>query len=742
MYWTAGPLWTSVLLASALLLPVWLTFRFRQFALSTPGEDRTVVWFGFMRSLRTTLFAAMALWWAVTDLTRLQYYTLEVNHFFGLVGTTVGDVVSLLLVWAPMLLILVVCSVISQPVYASVRGLAWTRAELAKLSVLRLGVTYIPLLIFVAGLRRSFSADAGISSYLFCFAGATGVFLVSLRYLRAAMHWRPEALTVGELRDRVFALAKKARVNLRQIYVLPAGKMRMANAFASSANTILLTDYLLSQLNRREVDSIVAHELGHLKHKHAQLRGVLTGIIGFGIAFWYTSAVRSPYLPVIDIVLAFVPLCGLYFLSRKLEFTADAEGVKLTGDPEALISGLAKTHNLNLLPVHWGRWHEKMLTHPSTVRRAQAIARRAGMPVERVPKILETALAMSGRSADASERYALPQNTQSSDKIFSTEFKRRTYWRAYLPILGAMTILPAIVVWGIRLLALPMQGWFVLGASFLPAAFLCLVVANFAPSIGYQAIQQQLRRKIENEGAPQVTSNALFVGLSPGPNPRLYEASCSWDVGYLFFARDLLAYWGEETRFALRKDQIISVRVGPGVPAWIRAPIIYITWHNTAKETDETLGLLPGRVHSLLEWSKIVDLIVRRLESWRSGELMVDVPSDAIVDLPPPAFGDITGMPIGRMKLRSVFVVLLIVGFLAGCVSSLIGLPVDVTTFIARTFNLSDRDCGDSWGWYAVISAWLVAIFYYAPLLVYRNPAAASQRRLRTQQAAGCGKAD
>src|SRR5262249_13835988 len=78
----------------------------------------------------------------------------------------------------------------------------------------------------------------------------------------------PYAATVGEVRARSFSRARSARVPLRQLYIMPTGKMPEANAFAMSGGNVLLTDHLVRNLNRRQMDAIVAHELAHLKLHH------------------------------------------------------------------------------------------------------------------------------------------------------------------------------------------------------------------------------------------------------------------------------------------------------------------------------------------------------------------------------------------------------------------------------------------------------------------------------------------
>jgi Zn-dependent protease with chaperone function len=48
---------------------------------------------------------------------------------------------------------------------------------------------------------------------------------------------------------------------------VPEAKAQMSNAFARSDRAVMITASLLKHLSKREVDGIIAHEIGHLKEK-------------------------------------------------------------------------------------------------------------------------------------------------------------------------------------------------------------------------------------------------------------------------------------------------------------------------------------------------------------------------------------------------------------------------------------------------------------------------------------------
>jgi len=68
------------------------------------------------------------------------------------------------------------------------------------------------------------------------------------------------------------AIARLAGVQIRNVYVLGSRLAREANAFALGGGDIILTRSLLDNLTTREVDTVMAHELGHLRGKHVGIR--------------------------------------------------------------------------------------------------------------------------------------------------------------------------------------------------------------------------------------------------------------------------------------------------------------------------------------------------------------------------------------------------------------------------------------------------------------------------------------
>lgn len=143
-----------------------------------------------------------------------------------------------------------------------------------------------------------------------------------------------------------------------------------ANAFASgwgkSNACIGITKGLLDNLNRAELQSVIAHEVGHIIHGDSKLTmyvGILANITLtvtdiFAHLFYIFSAkdnskeaaMARMVLLILNFILPLVTRILYLFLSRSREYMADAAAVKLTGDNQAMIRALLKIRNQNGSP--------------------------------------------------------------------------------------------------------------------------------------------------------------------------------------------------------------------------------------------------------------------------------------------------------------------------------------------------------------------------------------------------------
>lgn len=200
------------------------------------------------------------------------------------------------------------------------------------------------------------------------------------------------------------------------------------NAFASGMSpetaTITVTRGLMNTLSKEELESVLAHELTHIRNDDILLMTVAVVIVGgFAIAaemLFRTlphmlrgnnrssgkkggSAVILFFLFVL-VLIAFawlISLCANFALSRRREYLADAGAVDMTKKPDSLISALLKIEqNSELASVSTNimqmcvdnprrNFFDLFSTHPTVAQRVDALVKYAGGTVIQNPKTPE-----------------------------------------------------------------------------------------------------------------------------------------------------------------------------------------------------------------------------------------------------------------------------------------------------------------------------------------------------------------
>lgn len=174
------------------------------------------------------------------------------------------------------------------------------------------------------------------------------------------------------LKARVTQLMDRCGFSAKGLYVMDGSKRSAhANAYFTgfgAAKRVVFYDTLLKQLSPGEVDAVLAHELGHFKHKHIIQRIVMmfaVSLAGFALLGWLSSQVWfytgfgvRPHLALPNDALALllfmlvVPVFSFFIsplmarLSRKHEFQADAYAARQTSGQD-LSKALLKLYKDN-----------------------------------------------------------------------------------------------------------------------------------------------------------------------------------------------------------------------------------------------------------------------------------------------------------------------------------------------------------------------------------------------------------
>jgi STE24 endopeptidase len=201
-----------------------------------------------------------------------------------------------------------------------------------------------------------------------------------------------EPLERGEVRGDVLALAKRAGVDVGEVYRVDASRRTTTiNAYVNGlgpSKRVVLYDTLLEDLNRGERNAVVAHELGHVHGNDIQ-RGLLFVAIASPLALILASGLAASiarrsraepgqpaYLPAFALAIAataFVVGIAGNQLSRGIEAKADTFSLELTDDPKGMIELQQQLADRNLAdPDPPDAFTFLLGTHPPTIERIGA----------------------------------------------------------------------------------------------------------------------------------------------------------------------------------------------------------------------------------------------------------------------------------------------------------------------------------------------------------------------------------
>jgi heat shock protein HtpX len=204
-------------------------------------------------------------------------------------------------------------------------------------------------------------------------------------------------------------LAREVDLPTPKVYVIPSDA---PNAFATGRGphhaAVAVTEGLLRIMNDDELAGVIAHELGHVRH-----RDILTGTIVasvVGAISWISVMARwamifgggrrssrnsgnAVALLVIAILAPILAMVLQAMISRRREFAADRAGAENAGTPQGLMSALGKleaysrggqiqagpatAHMFIMNPLSARGFSRLFSTHPPVEERIEALRRLA-----------------------------------------------------------------------------------------------------------------------------------------------------------------------------------------------------------------------------------------------------------------------------------------------------------------------------------------------------------------------------
>jgi heat shock protein HtpX len=227
-----------------------------------------------------------------------------------------------------------------------------------------------------------------------------------------------DAQSAPELYRMVERLAASAQIPMPKVYIT---ENPQPNAFATGRDpqhaAVCVTTGLMTQVSKEELAGVLAHELGHVKHRDTltmTITAVMAGAISMlaNMAFFMGGS-RDRDHPMgmagVLLVTLLAPIAAMLVqaaISRSREYEADRAGAEITGRPMWLASALgqieraaertpnypadanpATAHMFIINPLHGGI-SGLFSTHPPTaerIKRLRAMAGADAAPVKRGP---------------------------------------------------------------------------------------------------------------------------------------------------------------------------------------------------------------------------------------------------------------------------------------------------------------------------------------------------------------------
>jgi Zn-dependent protease with chaperone function len=240
------------------------------------------------------------------------------------------------------------------------------------------------------------------------FIGLTVFFAQIAPVVLFPLFYKFQPLENEELCERLVQLSRRAGTRVRGVYEWKLSeKSKKANAALTGlgrTRRIILADTLLENYSPDEIESILAHELGHHVHRHI-VKGILIQVVITFFGFWASAAIlryaveqrqmfdtlsdfaNLPLLALVSTLMSLLLMPALNAYSRYNERQADRYAFQSIPDVAPFISSMEKLAQQNLAERRPSRLVEWLFhSHPAIWRRiraAEAFRRKRTLAAER-----------------------------------------------------------------------------------------------------------------------------------------------------------------------------------------------------------------------------------------------------------------------------------------------------------------------------------------------------------------------
>jgi heat shock protein HtpX len=194
--------------------------------------------------------------------------------------------------------------------------------------------------------------------------GATGFLIIAL-LLNFVFYWFSDRIALASARAKpiseseapqlyqmVRELTTRADLPMPRLYMIPSDQ---PNAFATGRNpshaAVAVTSGITKLLSEDELRGVISHELGHVRNRDILTQSIASAM-GSAITWiaymllWFGGEDDSPLGLVANLALFLLaPISASLIqlaISRQREYSADATGAQICGNPESLASALLR----------------------------------------------------------------------------------------------------------------------------------------------------------------------------------------------------------------------------------------------------------------------------------------------------------------------------------------------------------------------------------------------------------------
>jgi len=371
------------------------------------------------------------------------------------------------------------------------------------------------------------------------------------------------------------------------------------------------------------------------------------------------------------------------------------------------------------MPLSWVKGTGASLTHPSTLKRVQRIAKQAQISQARVDELI---------GQFSIEKFSPVEIQQIADQHKEGEHyaTQLTHAEATHKVVhkmqNALVILLALLALPPALIQFLVERLHIVGplriSVYAMGVMLTAAVSFLAPKFlqlrGLAKQKAAQLQELEKEGFDLRQFDACMVGFGHGPAPRIYLGNYNFDTGLLLLSKERLVYLGRQLKFSVTRRQVQSIQTGPGAPSWWPQERIYLRWSDESSGNEGIFNLSNLENCLVSQLDTRVRELYSKLLTWRVRGQAQELPQ-RVETLPLPQIGEVTcKTPREAVSLKNQLAILILLLAPIWAVSAGLGIH-----------------SGYIW-----VTALIVRIFESIPYLRYRDPKQETKPRAMAAKAA------